>query len=176
MKGTERYPDSKKRSAYHEAGHSLLLCLVTWKKTPDQRAPFAGLIFGHDCSVGSGLSLPEDVTDPWNDAQVLLGGPAADVIVYGDTPSEKHEDCVRANRLLRGMRVRIKVADAFAVTRDLVQRHRDLLETFMDAFHSRGVIIGNDIWRLFEDNLSIVSMNHRSSARQQRTPPPTLRF
>ena len=154
--GPGQYLDCKERSAFHEAGHALLLCLVqTRSHDSSQSSPLTGLTFGYGCSNGGGLALPDATAcDPWHDALVLLGGPAADTVLYGCPPPEDHEDCARAKRLLANLGARVDFSDAFAATVELAQHHRGLLEVFKRALEPRGILSGSDMWRLYQGWLS----------------------
>lgn len=150
----EQYLDCRKRSAYHEAGHALLQCLVAAQAESDRAALPADLTFGYGYFAKGGAGRLENEADnPWNDVLVLLGGPAADAVVYRDLPLEMSGDCARAERLLQGMQLRLDVADVFEATKELVEHHRGLLEALMGAVYPRGFLAGSDMWRLFQTSL-----------------------
>lgn len=151
----EQFLEARKRSAYHEAGHALLECLVAERAASDGTDLSAGGPFGHGNPPDVRLDFPEGKTDdPWSDALVLLGGPAAEAVIYSrDVPPEQSGDCSRAERLLYRLEVRFDFADVFAATKELVEHHRGLLEALMGAIYPRGSLSGSDMWRLFQSSL-----------------------
>jgi len=150
--GLEQFLECRQRSACHEAGHALLLCLVAATGGNRSRVALPRLIFGLGSVSDGDLALPEETADnPWNDALVLLGGPAADAEVHGQAIPQDGEDCARAKRLLESANMGLGLADALSVTRELVAHHAGVLQTITLELLRRGTLVGSEAWRLFQE-------------------------
>lgn len=148
----EQFLDCRRRSACHEAGHALIVCLVT-AKAPDRHGPgLARLVFGFAGPTAGEFSLPEETADsPWFDALMLLGGCAADAEMYGQATSEDGGDWARAKRLLEGTTLGPGPADALSVTRRLIARHQGALKTITGEVLRKGMVVGSEAWKLFQE-------------------------
>lgn len=97
-------PDEKRRTAYHEAGHAL----VTWHM-PDADKPFKVTIVPRGQALGVNLNVPEE--DRYHHGigyfrarlVTLMGGRAADRLVYNEFYSGAESDLKHATRIARMM-------------------------------------------------------------------------
>jgi len=151
--GVEQFQDCLRRSACHEAGHALLVCLVAAAAGNGSRRVLPRLVFTlGKASVGE-LGLPEATGEnPWNDALVLLGGAAADAEAHRQRIGESDPDCVRAQRLLTAAGVGIGLTDALSLARELVAHHRRVLNKIAAALAHRGALVGSEAWAIFDED------------------------
>jgi cell division protease FtsH len=97
-------PEDKRKTAYHEAGHAL----VTWL-VPGSDRPLKVSIIPRGQSLGMNLSVPEEERyhygmDHFKAKLVtLMGGRAADRLVYGQPFAGAEQDLKQATRLARYM-------------------------------------------------------------------------
>lgn len=148
--GAEQFEECRTRAAFHEAGHGLLVCLISAAAGESAKPSLATLTLGIGPGATGCLALPEAAGgSPWHDALVLLGGPAADAVLNGEPPTEDGEDWSRSARLLRQLKVRVDTGEAFGAAEELVRHHRGVLETIAQALLRRGVLLGSELWRLF---------------------------
>jgi cell division protease FtsH len=96
--------DEKRRTAYHEAGHAL----VTWH-VPDADKPFKVTIVPRGQALGVNLNVPEE--DRYHHGLgyfrarlvTMMGGRAADRLVYSEFYSGAESDLKHATRIARMM-------------------------------------------------------------------------
>ncbi len=149
----DQFTECRERAACHEAGHGLLVCVIASANGLGRQSALATLMSGY--AVDGCFALPEGMADdPWNDSLVLLGGPAADLVVHGQKPREEGEDWRRAERLLRCTRVPMNVVDVFAATRELVEHHRSVLQAIAATLVERGAVSGTQMWQAFTSSLN----------------------
>lgn len=148
---SEQFAECRRRDACHEAGHALVVCLVAATGARRCKVTLTEFIFGTGAPGKASLALPEENADtPWNDALVLLGGPAADAEIYGQVARGDDDDCVRAKRLLRAAGERLDLFDALSVTRELVAHHVEILQTLAGEVLRKGRLLGSEAWQLFQ--------------------------
>jgi cell division protease FtsH len=96
--------EDKRKTAYHEAGHAL----VTWKE-PHSDRPLKVSIIPRGQSLGMNLNIPEEERfhfgmDHFKARLItLMGGRAADRLVYGQPYAGEESDLKQATRLARYM-------------------------------------------------------------------------
>lgn len=96
--------EEKKRIAYHEVGHALVA-----KFTPGSDPVHKITIIPHGRALGATQSLPEEdryiYTKSYLNAQlsVLLGGRAAELIVFGEESTGAADDLAKATEIARRM-------------------------------------------------------------------------
>jgi cell division protease FtsH len=97
-------PEDKRRTAYHEAGHAL----VTWK-VPGGDRPIKVSIIPRGQTLGVNLSVPEEERFHYGQDHfkaklvMMMGGRAADRLVYGQPYAGAEMDLKQATRLARNM-------------------------------------------------------------------------
>jgi cell division protease FtsH len=97
-------PEDKRRTAYHEAGHAL----VTWK-VPGGDRPIKVSIIPRGQSLGVNLNVPEEERFHYGldhfkaKLVMMMGGRAADRLVYGQPYAGAEMDLKQATRLARNM-------------------------------------------------------------------------
>jgi cell division protease FtsH len=97
-------PEDKRRTAYHEAGHAL----VTWK-VPGGDRPIKVSIIPRGQTLGVNLSVPEEERFHYGldhfkaKLVMMMGGRAADRLVYGQPYAGAEMDLKQATRLARNM-------------------------------------------------------------------------
>jgi cell division protease FtsH len=97
-------PEDKRRTAYHEAGHAL----VTWLE-PEADKPLKVSILPRGQSLGVNLSVPEEERfhhglDYFKARLItLMGGRAADRLIYGQPYAGAEMDIKQATKLARYM-------------------------------------------------------------------------
>jgi cell division protease FtsH len=97
-------PEDKRRTAYHEAGHAL----VTWK-VPGGDRPIKVSIIPRGQTLGVNLSVPEEERFHYGQDHfkaklvMMMGGRAADRLVYGQPFAGAEMDLKQATRLARNM-------------------------------------------------------------------------
>jgi cell division protease FtsH len=96
--------DDKRRTAYHEGGHAL----VAWL-TPEADRPFKVSIIPRGRSLGVNLIVPEEERYHHGESHfkailtTLMGGRAAERLIYGETYAGAEDDLRKATRLARSM-------------------------------------------------------------------------
>lgn len=97
-------PEDKRRTAYHEAGHALITWLV-----PESDRPLKVSIIPRGQALGVNISVPEEERYHRGEAYfkarliMMMGGRAADRLVYGQTYAGAESDIKGATRLARYM-------------------------------------------------------------------------
>jgi cell division protease FtsH len=96
--------EDRKVTAYHEAGHAIVNCLI-----PDQDPVHKVTIVSRGRALGATLSLPEkDDYNHWRKKllgriSVCFGGRVAEEIVYGDVSAGAQNDIEQATNLAKVM-------------------------------------------------------------------------
>jgi len=148
--GAEQFQECRRRSADHEGGHALLACLVAASGGRRTVAALTRCVFGWGAPLLGEFTLSEErVPDPWNDALVLLGGPASDAHLHGQQISAEDPDCSRAQRLLKSAGLGLGLTDALALARELVAHHHGVMQKMADAIAIRVALVGSEAWELF---------------------------
>lgn len=108
-------PKERKMVAYHEVGHALVSALQK-KGQPVQKITIVPRTLG---SLGYTMNMPEEerylLTESEIIAQIttLLGGRAAESIVFGEVSTGASNDIERATKLARGMVTQYGMSDKF---------------------------------------------------------------
>jgi ATP-dependent Zn protease len=153
----EQFEDCLRRAAYHEAGHALALCLVYLSDPEKDSMLLNCLTISLETREGGRFPLPEgQMADPWTDALIQLGGPAAEELMYAGEVRKHHsadEDWLRAERLLRNLGMRRQVGDAFEIAKELLHHHRTILEALTQDLLQCDALTGARVWEVVATSL-----------------------
>jgi cell division protease FtsH len=148
--------EGKKRTAYHEAGHAL----VSWLE-PDADPPQKVSIIPRGMALGVTFSLPEEERyhlglDYWKARLTLLmGGRAADRLIYGQAYSGHEDDLKKATRLARYMVTHWGMSDrlgpmAFRVGEEHVFLGKEIQEP-RDFSEGTAAVIDAEVQRILRE-------------------------
>ncbi|MEJ5347215.1 MAG: ATP-dependent zinc metalloprotease FtsH [Desulfosoma sp.] len=150
--------EEKRTTAYHEAGHALVARLL-----PGTDPVHKVTIIPRGRALGLTQQLPQDERHTYpkeyllNSIAILMGGRAAEEIVFGHQTTGASNDIERATQLARrmvcewGMSERMgplsfgKMEDQVFLGREIVQHHRDYSE-------QTAIQIDQEVRRLVEEN------------------------
>ncbi|ROR03032.1 ATP-dependent zinc metalloprotease FtsH [Desulfosoma caldarium] len=150
--------EEKRTTAYHEAGHALVARLL-----PGTDPVHKVTIIPRGRALGLTQQLPEDERHTYpkeyllNSIAILMGGRAAEEIVFGQQTTGASNDIERATQLARrmvcewGMSEQMgplsfgKMDDQVFLGREIVQHHRDYSE-------QTAIQIDQEVRRIVEDN------------------------
>ncbi len=150
--------EEKRTTAYHEAGHALVARLL-----PGTDPVHKVTIIPRGRALGLTQQLPQDERHTYpkeyllNNIAILMGGRAAEEIVFGHQTTGASNDIERATQLARrmvcewGMSERMgplsfgKMDDQVFLGREIVQHHRDYSE-------QTAIQIDEEVRRIVEEN------------------------
>ena len=118
MVGTEKKnmkitPEEKKKTAYHEAGHAILAHLFP-SQDPVRRISIipSGRALGYTLNPPAKDKYSVYKSELKEQISMLLGGRAAEFIIYGDVSGGASNDIQRASQIARNMVMKLGMSDA----------------------------------------------------------------
>ena len=164
--------EEKRRVAYHEVGHALVSALQK-HATPVRKITIVPRTMG---SLGYTLPIPEEerylMTQGELLAQIalLLGGRAAEEIMFGEKSTGASNDIERATKIARGMVTQYGMSDAFGVM-NLESTQNQYLDgrNVLTCSEETGAKIDEEVNKIikacYEDAKGLLSKNKDSLTR-----------
>ncbi len=104
-------PEEKKKTAYHEAGHAMVAYHLGLNPVQQISIIPSGRALGYTLNPPTEDKYSEYKSELKNEISMLLGGRAAEEIIYGDVSGGASNDIERATKIAKKMITRLGMSD-----------------------------------------------------------------